>query len=119
MFDAIDLAIRIGSGVNNAAVVHHQGLYLQLLRLENGSRLAVRRNAIDPGRRAGRSVQIAGLVGGDRPDVSGWSSSDGLERGSKLQTTRASDGYALSSAFNQVIEPGLFPSPCPLAGGRK
>ena len=37
MFDAIDLAIRIGSSVNDAAVVHHQSLYLQLLGLENRS----------------------------------------------------------------------------------
>ncbi len=109
MFDAIDLAIRVGGGVEDAVLVHDQRLHLQFLGFENGGGLALRRDAIDAGGSSGGGIEDFRSVGGDRPDVGRWRGRERLERGREFEAAGAANGHAGGRALAQFVKLGLFP----------
>src|SRR5439155_20914895 len=69
--ETIDFAIRIRSRVNHTFFVYNDRLHLQFLGLEYRRVLSVRRNPVNARWPAGRVVNAATRIRGDRPDVGG------------------------------------------------
>src|ERR1700693_5270177 len=94
MFYAVDLAIRVGGGVENAVPVDYQGLHLQFLRLENGGGLTLRSNSIHAGGSPCGGLQISAGVRSTRPEGSGRRRRKSLKRRCKFEPAGTANGHA-------------------------
>src|ERR1700751_1720712 len=109
VLDFVDFAVRRRAGVNNAILVHRQGLHLQFGRFKNRGRLPVGSDPIEPRRSARGCVDIARFVGRDGPDVGGRCCVEYLEGWSKLQASDAADGDTRRRALGAFLKFRLFP----------
>ncbi len=99
VFELVYLAIGSGGGVDRASGTSPKRLHLKFLGLKNDRCLAVGRKAVHPGGRARRHIDVACIVGCNRPDVSGRRGIQTLERGRQLQAARAANRHAGSRAL--------------------
>jgi hypothetical protein len=117
VLDLIDLSIGSRSCVDRAIFINHQGLHLQFGRLEDRSRLPIRRDAVNPRRGSGGRVNIPSTVGSDGPDVGGRGGVQRLESRRQFQAAVAADGYSRGCALRKIFKFRLFPGPGPFAEG--
>ena len=94
MFQLVDLAIGSSGGVQHASGSNLQRLHLEFFGLENDRCLAVRRDAVYAGRRTRRHIHVAGVIGGNCPDVGGGRGVQALERGRQFEAADAANGDA-------------------------
>jgi len=99
VFEFVDFAVGSGGGEDYASGCGLQRLYLKFFGLKNNGCLAIGGDAIHAGGRAGRDVDVTGIVGGDGPDVGGRRGVEALEGGSELDASVAADSYAGGCAF--------------------
>ena len=117
MFEFINFSVGSSGCVDNAAGSGTQGLDLKFFRLKNDGGFSVGGNAVDAGGRAGGDVEVAGIIGGDRPDVGGGSGVEAFESGREFETTDAADGDCGGRAFREFVEARLLPGACAFGEG--
>src|SRR4029077_8223881 len=103
VLNLVDLAVGGRSSVDHAILVDDQCLHLQLGGFEDSRGLPVGRDAVHAGGRAGGGVDIAGVIGGNRPNVGRRCRVERLEGGGQFETAHAADGDARGGALGQLF----------------
>src|SRR5919198_906 len=110
--DLVHLTIGRSSGIKDATRVHYQRLDFEFRWREHHARLAFRRHAINPRRRAGRREHVALAVGGHGPNIGRWRRVYRLKSRRKFQRAAARDSHAFGGAFFEIVEARLLPDAC-------